>query len=88
MNKAIEYNVIGKIVDVPATTNEAGEQLSPPIYRDGWHVNVIELLPEFEAFQVFPEGPFRVYAGAITITIFLRFDNEDQWLTTLAQITA
>lgn len=86
MNKAIEYNVIGKIVDVPANTNEAGDQISPPTYRDGWHVNVIELLPEFEAFQVFPEEPFRVYAGAINI--FLRFDNEDQWLTTLAQITA
>lgn len=81
----IEHSVIGKLILVAATHNEAGEELTPATYETGWHVNVTELLPEFEAFQVFPVKPYRVYAGA---TIFLRFDNEDQWLTKLAQLSA
>lgn len=72
-----EHSVIGQIVDVPGTYDESGVELTPPTFLPGWHVNMTELVPELAEFQVFPENPTRVYAGAETI--FLRFESQSQW---------
>lgn len=73
-----EHSVIGPIVSVPGTYDELGHELIPPTYWDGWHVNMTELLPELVDHQVFPETPYRVYAGGPTV--FLRFADEAEWL--------
>ena len=73
-----ENSVIGRIVDVPGTYSEEGVEITPPTYVDGWHVNMTELLPELQQYQVFPEQPLRVYAGIETV--FLRFSDEAEWL--------
>lgn len=76
MNK--DYSVVGRIIDVPGTYDEDGNELTPPTFREGWHVNMTELIPELEQYQIFPAKPYRIYAGAETI--FLRFESEEQWL--------
>lgn len=75
MNK--EYSEIGLIIDVSGTYDENGDELSPPTYFEGWHVNMTELLPELAEFEVFPENPRRVYADAPTT--FLKFADEAEW---------
>lgn len=77
-----EHSVIGLLVDVPGTYDEQGNELVPPTYLDGWHVNMTQLLPELVAHQVFPQAPYRVYAGAETV--FLRFADKAEWLATVA----
>ena len=76
-----EHSVIGLIVDQPGTYDEEGNELTPPTYIEGWHVNMTELLPDLAQYQVFPEEPLRVYAGIDTV--FLRFADEAEWLTVL-----
>ncbi|VVP01411.1 hypothetical protein PS862_02867 [Pseudomonas fluorescens] len=75
-----EHSVIGRIIDVPGTYSEQGNELTPPTYQSGWHVNMTELVPELEQYRVFPAQPYRVYAGAETV--FLRFADEGEWLNT------
>ena len=73
-----EHSVIGTIIDAPGTYNEEGSEVTAPSYLEGWHVNMIELVPELAAHQVFPPHPLRVYAGVETV--FLRFADEVEWL--------
>lgn len=73
-----EHNIVGQIIDQPATYAANGAELSPPSFHPGYHVNMLELPAGWEAFQVFPANPQRVYAGADTL--FLRFADEAQWL--------
>lgn len=73
-----EHSVIGRIIAVPGTYNDEGVEITPPTYREGWHVNMTELLPELAQYQVFPAEPYRVYAGADTV--FMRFADEAEWL--------
>lgn len=74
-----EHSVIGPIIDKPATFDEAGELVTEATYLEGWHVNMVELLPTLSQFQVFPPHPTRVYAGIKTI--FLRFASKEEWLS-------
>ena len=73
----IEYSEVGRIIDEPGTYNDEGNELTPPTYQDGWHVNMTELLPELTRFQIFPSSPVRVYSDAPTV--FLRFGSEEEW---------
>lgn len=73
----IEHDVIGVITAVPASFDEDFNQLSPPQYLPGFHVNFTELPEVLAQYQVFPVNPSRIYAG--TETIFLRFADEAEW---------
>lgn len=79
----LEHSVVGKIIDVPGTYDEGGNELTPPTFKEGWHVNMVEVLPSLANFRVFPENPLRVYGGVDTV--FLRFDSEEQWLALSAE---
>lgn len=72
-----ERSVVGHIIDEPGTYDEEGNELTSPTFREGFHVNMLELLQPLAQFQVFPAAPQRVYAGAETI--FLRFEDEAEW---------
>lgn len=59
------FDVMGPI-DVPGTYHpEPGDELTPPIYIPGWHVNakLPELPPGWEAFTIAPTNPHRTFAG-------------------------
>lgn len=75
----LEHSVIGQLIDEPGTYGEDGKELAAPAYRDGWHVNMTELVPELSQYQVFPAEPYRVYGGVYTV--FLRFADEGEWLS-------
>jgi hypothetical protein len=58
---------VGLVVGTPATYDEVTfEEISPVVYIDGWHVNIVtkEPLPEaLEQYIVTPSTPQRVFAG-------------------------
>lgn len=58
---------IGTLVLANATVNpETGEELTPPVFADGFHVNLRILpgasLPDLSAYEVHPASPQRVWA--------------------------
>lgn len=58
---------VGIIVDTPGMYDDVtGEEVTPPTYVDGWHVNIViksELPEQLQAFVVTPTTPSRVFAG-------------------------
>ena len=63
----IQPDIIGRVVETPATFDDEGNQLTPPVWREGWHVNTPEPVPEWEAYRCDPQPttPYRVYAGGV-----------------------
>lgn len=49
------YDVIGTMYDLTGPEN--------PVAREGWHVNADCKIDGADAFEVFPETPFRVISG-------------------------
>ena len=46
---------IGKIVKTPATYDKEGNELTPPIYYDGWAFDIMSTATlDFEDFEVYP----------------------------------
>ena len=47
---------IGKVVKIPATYDKEGNELTPPIYFDGYAIDVMNANPnlDFGAFMVYP----------------------------------
>jgi hypothetical protein len=47
---------IGKVVKIPATYDADGNELTPPIYFDGYAIDVMNAKPDldFGAFMVYP----------------------------------
>ena len=47
---------IGKVVKIPATYDADGNELTPPIYYDGYAIDVMNAKPDldFGAFMVYP----------------------------------
>lgn len=72
-----EFSVVGRVVDKPTIFGEDWEVITQATFLPGWHVIMTELYPVFEPFQVFPEKPARVYAGAPTT--FLQFADQAEW---------
>ena len=57
---------IGLIPETPATYDDEGNELTETVYKDGWHVNTLEPVPEWEAYKVpTPAKPYRMYAGGV-----------------------
>jgi len=56
-------DVIGVLYNDDGVYNEEGEVITPPTVMPGWHVNYLGTLPEgWEAFEVTPEQPKRIFA--------------------------
>ena len=58
-------DVIGIIYD-PGTYNEEGEELTPPVAHDGWHVNAKwngDMPSTFSTRSVMPVTPRRIFYG-------------------------
>lgn len=56
-------DVIGVLYNDDGVYNEEGEVITPPTVIPGWHVNYLGDLPEgWEAFEVTPEQPKRIFA--------------------------
>jgi len=46
---------IGKVVEIPATYDDEGNELTPPVYYDGWAYDVMSSdLLDFGTYEVFP----------------------------------
>jgi len=47
---------IGKVVKIPATYDKEGNELTPPIYFDGYAIDVMNANPnlDFGSFMVYP----------------------------------
>jgi hypothetical protein len=56
------YDIIG-ILYTPGTYDDEGNELTPPVALAGWHVNSPHRVEGWEAYQVEPNSPRRVFAG-------------------------
>ena len=60
-------DILPKVVLTPATFDPEGNELTPPVYEDGYFVNVRLLGNEngsiLDSFKVEPDTPQRVWAG-------------------------
>ena len=47
---------IGKVVKIPATYDKDGNELTPPIYFDGYAIDIMSKIPnlDFGSFMVYP----------------------------------
>jgi hypothetical protein len=47
---------VGKVVKIPATYDKEGNELTPPIYFDGYAIDVMSAIPnlDFGSFMVYP----------------------------------
>ena len=72
-----QYNIIGTITRITgydeATDTHETETL------EGYHVNTIEPVPEWEQYRVYPEKPYNIWAPPAP-TCFYRFADEDQYI--------
>lgn len=71
-------DIVGTIYS-PGTYDEEGNELTPPVAQEGYHVNVVELTPDLESYLIEPNTPSRVFAGSVTYC--LRFTDRDEWLS-------
>jgi hypothetical protein len=70
-------DIIGTIY-TPGTYDTEGNELTPPVEQDGYHVNTVILIPDMEPYQIEPATPRRVFAGQETFC--LKFADRDEWL--------
>jgi hypothetical protein len=58
---------VGLVVETEAVYDQVTfEEVSPPVYVDGWHLNAVlkNPLPEsLQEFVVYPNTPSRIFAG-------------------------
>lgn len=61
----IEFDEIGLIPDVMCEFDTEGNQISETTFKTGWHVNSLELIPEFSAYLLDPQPstPYRIFLG-------------------------
>lgn len=59
-------DIIGTIY-TPAVLDAEGNVVTEPQAIPGWHINAPAEVEGWEAYQVFPETPMRVYAGHETV---------------------
>lgn len=77
----IEHDIIGQLAD-PGEYDAEGNEISPPVTHDGWHVNILtEGLaerPDLEPFVVTPSHLRRVFYGREADTVALVFADEGE----------
>lgn len=67
---------IGKVVKIPATYDADGNELTPPIYYDGWAYDIMSSdVLDFGSFEVFP-APNEVHS-------FMGWDKDSEVPPTL-----
>ena len=73
----MQPDIIGQIVDTPATYDEEGNELTPAAYLPGWHVNTLGPIDEWSDYRIpTPAKPARVYAGGV-MPVCYRFPDRE-----------
>ena len=82
----IYFDIIGTLID-PGTYDAEGEEITPAVTHDGWHVNILtEGLaerPDLEPYVVEPSRLRRVFLGRDADTVALVFADEATGRTAL-----
>ena len=73
-------DIIGLIPKTKAVIDEQGNVIEPAIYKDGWHVNFAQEVPELIDYKCDPqpETPYRVYQGGISPVCY-KFEDKAEW---------
>ena len=65
--EGVSIDVVGLIVEQEAMFDEDGEELTPTIYKEGWHVNIVyQGTPDLsfvEKFEIQVDTPIRYWFG-------------------------
>jgi hypothetical protein len=49
---------VGKIIDVEGTYDDEGNEITPPTFIEGWHVDImLKEDVDFGEYEVFPNNP-------------------------------
>lgn len=81
----MSYHEVGLIAKTPATFDDTGEQLTAPVYHDGWHVNTLEPTPEWETHKIpTPATPTCIYAGGIMPVCYV-FESKEAFRALLPE---
>lgn len=77
------YSEIGLIPKTLAAYDDEGNKLTETVYHDGWHVNALEPVPEWEAYKIpTPATPYRMYAGGVMPVCYV-FPGREAFLALL-----
>lgn len=72
-----DVSSIGRVISEPAVTNEAGEQIRAPRFREGHFVVSVVEIPAWESWRVTDPGPMpRVFAGRLESSTLYQFPSE------------
>ena len=75
----IDFDIIGTLID-PGEYDAEGQEITPPVTHDGWHVNILtEGLaehPDLEPDVVVPSHLRRVFLGRESDPVALVFEDE------------
>jgi hypothetical protein len=72
-------HIVGIAIKTPPVVDNEGNIITPAEYYDGWHVNALEPIPEWDAYRVYPDKPMRRYAAPAE-TVFYRFADEQAFI--------
>ena len=74
----MNYDEVGTIYKVHPTFDEEGNMTDPGEVADGWHVNTLEPVPEWEPYKVSPQPktPSRIYAGGVQPVCYVFPDKQ------------
>lgn len=80
----IELDVVGAIIADWGQYDQDGEEVTPPVYLAGHHVNAPEVIPEFSEWLLDPQPttPYRVYAGRMPVCY--RFPDQETFENAIA----
>ena len=58
-NKGVKAVIhLPKFVDVKGTYNDQGEQITPPTFLEGYHIDIVSVIKfNFEPYEIFPKHP-------------------------------
>lgn len=68
------------------TYDAEGNELTPSIQLEGWHVNTIPEVPEWASCRVIPASKRRIFAGMEAETCCYVFPSEESYLTELEKL--
>lgn len=78
-------DVIGFLFSA-GTYDAEGNELTPAIQLEGWHVNTIPAVPEWASLRINPTNKRRIFAGAFDETCCYVFPSEESYLAELEKL--
>lgn len=71
--------VLGNLIDSQGEYNDSGEEISPPIYYEGFFVDASYRVPELEPYLLDPQPVTPAHAFAGQRTYHYRFQDHAAW---------